>query len=167
MVSEQGEVRKVLFVQDIKKDQASKSIKYFMEELRREGHVINKFDLLTDEKELNLLNHDVIVLTAEIWFGGISSRLTGLLKTNYEELKEKELKLLLFTHEADTEAFQKFLLKHFPLEILEHAKSYQLGIDVEYSDLSPMDKIKNWIGKYKFDNPYDYTDIVNTAKELI
>lgn len=131
---------KVLVVFESSNEYVVQSAKYLAEMLRRGGIEVDSYDARKKQGNIMLASYQMIIVGSVVWRGKVSKHIHSYLLDNKQELINKPMYIYLFSH-LSTEEFQNQVSKNLPIEILEHAETVQLGMDVEYKYLGPIDKI--------------------------
>jgi menaquinone-dependent protoporphyrinogen oxidase len=148
---------RILVTYDPHNEQVPKTAKFVAEMLRREGNEVELADL--SQKEIDILvPYDKILVGGDIWFGKLGGVMRKYLLKNQTELLIKPTFLFIHSYAGDEE-FKSQLVRALPLEILSHALTFNLGMDVDTDELNPIEKIKWKLTGQHVDTPSDEQNI--------
>ena len=130
---------KILITYDPSNDAVLRTAKMVSELLRRTGAEIELVDI--SQKEIDILApYDKLIIGGELWFGKFSANVQKYLSKNAQEILLKPTYLFVHAY-ANDEVFQEQLAKTLPLEVLAHAFTFNLGMNVDMDGLNPIEKI--------------------------
>lgn len=156
---------KYLLVFDPNNEQVADVAKVLAENIRRAANEVETVNLA--ERELDVLApFDEIVLVGALWWGKLGMRLTKYLAKNQQELLIKPLDMVVMSY-LDTTSFQSTVGPQIPQPVLDHAQTYQLGLNVDYATLNPIAKIRWMLTRQTVMHALDPKEIQQIAADIV
>lgn len=137
------------------------STRLLAELFRRKGHSVDSQDLLRKEIDV-LAPYDAVIIGGAMWFGKLDTELVSYLSKNEQELLLKPVYIFVHSY-LSAEKFQKQISKQIEPKILEHARTFNLGLNVEFSALGFLDKLK-WLATMQ---RAEFTENDETLEDLV
>lgn len=144
---------RILVTYDSHNEQVPKTAKMVAELLRRGNNEVDLVDLAQKEIDI-LVPYEKIVIGGALWFGKLDEWMRKYLIKNQTELLIKPTFLFIHAY-VGTALFQSQLASTLPIEILSHALTFNLGMNVDTDELNPVEKIKWKVMHQKVETPID------------